>query len=331
MISLSFNPIGVSGAKHVASEILEPNVPLESLNLMGCDIGVQGTRWIADALKRNTHLERLDLNKNSVEDGVSYLGPMLKENSHLKSLTLAFMNSISDNGIKELAEGLKENEALTLLDLRDNEIGVEGAKELAEVLRFSSPLAHLFLSENRNIKTEGALELFSALVSNDQLETLHLSSCRLSPDVGPAIYSALNHFPKEGEVASLSVLKELDLSFNSLGSKGAEMIGKGLRRNKELLFLNLNANRLGPVGAHKLSYGLYTINTLLSSTSSGHHMKVNGDKLEKIKHDKDYLRNYFNEESKLMELYLEMNDIQDKGFKSLSKAMLKNDQIQIQL
>ena len=327
--SLSFNPLGISGAKHIATEILEPNLPLQSLTLMGCEVGAQGTRWLADALKGNTHLELLDLNKNSVEEGVQYLGSMLSANNHLKSLTLAFMNSITDEGLKSLVEGLRENEQLALLDLRDNEIGVDGARELADLLRFSPPLIHLFLSENRDIKTEGAIELFNALVSNDVLETLHLSSCRISPDAGPAIYGALTHFPQEGEVASLSVLKELDLSFNSLGSKGGEMIGKGLRRNKALVFLNLNANRLGPVGAHKLSYGLYTINKLLTTSPSGHHTRVSDKKLEKVKHDKEYLRSYFNEDSKLIELYLEMNDIQDKGFKSLSKALLKNDKVQI--
>jgi len=44
-------------------------------------------------------------------------------------------NRIGEAGVKEVAEALKANTTLTMLNLRDNSIGDAGAKEVAEALK----------------------------------------------------------------------------------------------------------------------------------------------------------------------------------------------------
>ena len=45
------------------------------------------------------------------------------------------INSIGDDGAKAIAEALKVNPVLTVLDLHYNNIGVDGAKAIAEALK----------------------------------------------------------------------------------------------------------------------------------------------------------------------------------------------------
>ncbi len=49
-------------------------------------------------------------------------------------------NKIGDEGAKDLAEALKVNTSLEMIDLGSNKIGDEGAKDLAEALKVNTSL-----------------------------------------------------------------------------------------------------------------------------------------------------------------------------------------------
>merc|ERR1712137_321302 len=66
---------------------------------------------------------------------------------------------------KALAEALKHNKTLTLLDLSRNEVGAQGAQALAESLKKNNTLEYLSLSSNR-IGDQAAEALAAALKSN---------------------------------------------------------------------------------------------------------------------------------------------------------------------
>ena len=51
-----------------------------------------------------------------------------------------FYNKIGDDGVKAIAEALKDNPVLTSLDLRLNHIGDEGAKAITEALKVNAVL-----------------------------------------------------------------------------------------------------------------------------------------------------------------------------------------------
>ena len=82
------------------------NGTIKTLYLGFNNIGVEGAKHLADALKVNKTLEKIDLR----------------------------WNNISDEGLKHLADALKDNDTLQVIDLHRNNIGDEGAKHLADAL-----------------------------------------------------------------------------------------------------------------------------------------------------------------------------------------------------
>jgi N-methylhydantoinase B/oxoprolinase/acetone carboxylase alpha subunit len=62
--------------------------------------------------------------------------------------------NLNIEGIKRLAEALKDNETVTQIILADNDIGSEGAKALANMLERNNTIAHVKLEIN-NIATGG--------------------------------------------------------------------------------------------------------------------------------------------------------------------------------
>ena len=97
-------------ARLIAVE-LQFNSPLKSANLGLNDIGDEGVIAISEALKTNSTLTELGLDSWSRST-----------------------NKIGPAGAQALADMLKVNRPLTALNLRYNDIGVEGGKAIAEVL-----------------------------------------------------------------------------------------------------------------------------------------------------------------------------------------------------
>ncbi|KJE97502.1 hypothetical protein CAOG_07350 [Capsaspora owczarzaki ATCC 30864] len=91
-----------------------------ALSLDGSFIGDADTQVIAEALRVNTTLTMLHLNRNE----------------------------IGDAGAHALAEALKVNWALTWLCLSENHIGDVGAQGIAEALRVNRRLTHLYIDKN---------------------------------------------------------------------------------------------------------------------------------------------------------------------------------------
>ena len=92
---------------------------------------------------------------------------------------------LTSKDAETLAEKLKFNKSLTVLDLADNNLGLDGAKIIIDVLKSNATLQKLNL-ENNNIscseeKTdeEKVTQLFAALKSNGSLKELNLSKNNL--------------------------------------------------------------------------------------------------------------------------------------------------------
>lgn len=78
-----------------------------------------------------------------------------------------------DEGVTEIAEGLKENSSLKELILLQCGIGAEGAIHLADALRANSALRVLDLRSN-SVSTKGMLALAEALVGNKTIASFPL-------------------------------------------------------------------------------------------------------------------------------------------------------------
>jgi Ran GTPase-activating protein (RanGAP) involved in mRNA processing and transport len=108
---------------------------LQSLRLGSNSIGVAGMALIADVIKSNKVLLRLDLSSNQVESmGCGLLAGALSHNCTLQELDLTG-NGIDLEGITFLAEAIRRNTGLKTLALARNSIGDAGATVLAEAIR----------------------------------------------------------------------------------------------------------------------------------------------------------------------------------------------------
>ena len=134
-------------------EVLKKQVPINSLKIerRGDRVPEGIIAYIADALKCNQSLKKLDLSCCKIFN-VSGDGPIIKllgdvlRTSCLEELDLSH-NSIEF--INAIAEALKNNTFLKILNLSCNNIKVGGAQALGEALKTNNILHELKLSYNR--------------------------------------------------------------------------------------------------------------------------------------------------------------------------------------
>ena len=207
---------------------------------------------LADVLKSNTTVTKLDLSRHSIDGaGAAGLAEALKSNTTLTVLELSY-NNIGDAGATDLAEALKSNTTLTVLKLSNNGIRDAGAVGLAEALKSNTTLTVLKLSNN-GIRDAGAAGLAEALKSNTTLTVLKLSSNGIGDAGAAGLAEALK---------SNTTLTVLNLSFNGIGDADAAGLAEALKSNTTLTVLELSFNRIGDAGAAGLAEALKSNTTL---------------------------------------------------------------------
>eukprot|EP01124_Arcella_intermedia_P014887 TRINITY_DN21446_c0_g1_i1.p1 TRINITY_DN21446_c0_g1~~TRINITY_DN21446_c0_g1_i1.p1 ORF type:complete len:341 (-),score=76.95 TRINITY_DN21446_c0_g1_i1:59-1081(-) len=126
------------------ADSLKENKYLTRLDLFANSLGPTGCGLLANALKFNNVLRYLDLYGNSAGDaGAEEIGRMLKLNKALEELSLQ-CNGISETGMKEIAEGLAGNFTLKALNLAANCLG-KSEVEMKKMLLFNTTLQRLDL------------------------------------------------------------------------------------------------------------------------------------------------------------------------------------------
>ncbi|KOO26799.1 hypothetical protein Ctob_001341, partial [Chrysochromulina tobinii] len=193
---LEHNNIGDEGAKAIA-EALKVNAVMTTLNLRVNNIGVEGAKAIAEALKVNAVLTTLHLDANNIGAvGAKAIAEALKVNAVLTELRL-YHNNIGNDGAKAIAEALKVNAVLTSLDLAGSPftsassgIGDDGAKAIAEALKVNAVVTKLWLNNNK-IGDDGAKAIAEALKVNAVLTMLWLGSTNLGDAGKTAVQDAV--------------------------------------------------------------------------------------------------------------------------------------------
>jgi hypothetical protein len=136
-LDLSHNLVGLEGTEAL-SAALKVNLSVQSLRLASCHIGVNGAGLLAEALKTGCALTTLDLEDNQIlGQGSAALANALSGSLLRTPITNLGLraNNIEDGGAVVLAEALKVNCSLVILDLADNAISVTGVSALAEALK----------------------------------------------------------------------------------------------------------------------------------------------------------------------------------------------------
>jgi hypothetical protein len=141
-----------------------------------------GVSIIAEALNRNTTLEKLVLSDNNVGDmGIHFLTNVLSLNNC--SLWQLYLGStgISDVGVEHLANMLKSNSILSHLFLNRNHISNQGIEVLTSILiHHNNTLQRIDLDENKLVSDACVDILLETLKFNSSLSILDMCNCNLS-------------------------------------------------------------------------------------------------------------------------------------------------------
>ncbi|EGD75623.1 hypothetical protein PTSG_12468 [Salpingoeca rosetta] len=158
---LSWHNLEEIGARVIA-EALKKNTNMLKLNLGWNNLRAAGGRAIAEALKRNNTLHELSLSDNHLgPDGCAAIATALESNTMLHTLFL-YNNNIGTDGVKAIAKSLLKNTSLTRLSLSRNHLGPDGAIAIAEALKSNTTLLNLDLGWNE-IGETGAAALARAI------------------------------------------------------------------------------------------------------------------------------------------------------------------------
>jgi len=156
---------------------------LIALDLGDCQLKTDATLALAVAIGDNQILKALNLKNPRLfslgEETTIHIAKGLRVNSCLVEIHLREHN-MTDFGADWLADNLRHNQTLKLLDLSRNLISERGCHSLSlHLLQHDTPLEILDLSVNR-IDDDGAFHLANALLKNTKLKTLGLASNKIS-------------------------------------------------------------------------------------------------------------------------------------------------------
>ena len=161
----------------------------------------------------------------------------LIQNNEITSLDLRG-NQIGDHGAEALADALKANTSITSLSLCWNLIGNHGAETLADALKANTSITSLNLSFNK-ISDHGATALADALKDNTSITSLNLMGNQIGDHGAEALADPLK--------ANTSITS-LDLAGNQIGDHGATALADALKDNTSITSLNLTTNNIGAQG-----------------------------------------------------------------------------------
>ncbi|XP_043924153.1 leucine-rich repeat-containing protein 45 isoform X3 [Protopterus annectens] len=153
-----------------------------------------GVKLLIQGLCQNRNVRLLDLKGNNLRAAsAEALGKLLRQNRTLQSLVLEWNGlGLWDEAFAVFCEGLRANQNLRQLDLRNNQISHQGAEGLAVALKHNNTLEELDLRWN-NIGLLGGRALLGFLQYNKKLQQMELAGNNIPGDVLTAIEQALQH------------------------------------------------------------------------------------------------------------------------------------------
>ena len=170
---------------------------------------------LARALKSNSHLNSLIMNKKATQSDLLCFVQIITTNFSITKLCIDH-NEIGSDGAKLISQALLTNFTITNLDLSMNRIGDEGAFYISQALSTNSTLTKLSLNSN-SIRHIGAEHLSQALSVNSTLTTLDLF---LNPIKNLGAESILKLFETNSTLLNMDIFhcgisKELESSIST--------------------------------------------------------------------------------------------------------------------
>jgi len=268
-VDFSYNLISDTGINSLARLLsMIPN--LESINLQGNQIEIDGAKVLAEHIKDKTSVEYINLNLNNIQtDGVLQIVLVLFNNKALRELHLAD-NKIDHDGISGIMSVLGwHNNTLEVLNVDNanySSIGQEIAIHIAKMLQTNRGLEKLSLRKHA-LNSEGLYTITEHLLDNNKLRVLDLSCNKLT-------YKGCEHLGKF-MLSDNCVLESLNLANNRTGHYGAKAMALALSKNKTLMHLDMTTNDIDDDGLRMLGQSLYENETLVSLKLYWNHFGQN--------------------------------------------------------
>uniref|UniRef100_A0A8C3W6J4 NLR family pyrin domain containing 13 n=1 Tax=Catagonus wagneri TaxID=51154 RepID=A0A8C3W6J4_9CETA len=191
-LCLGFNQIQDAGVKLLCASLTHAKCLLERLVLWFCQLGAASCGYLSNALLQNKRLTHLNLRKNNLGDeGVKLLcEPLRCADCRLQDLNLSDC-SFSVEGCRELADALKHNRSVTVLDIGENNVRDDGVKELCEALKHLNCALKTLGLEKCSLTRNCCQHICSVLRKNRSLVHLNLLGNDLGPDGVNKLWTSL--------------------------------------------------------------------------------------------------------------------------------------------
>jgi len=330
----------------IIATLLKTNTTITELKLNDNEMTEEGITALAEGLHCNSVIKKLKLNGEI---------PLVNfRDKTTEELDLS-NQGYKDSDAKIIAKFLEDNSTLTSLDMRKNSlIGTSGAKDLSSSLmktklRFFGkiPLSQFIQNEpkdeeldlsNSDIGDTEAIVIAACIKKNTTITSLDLRENFAIQKIGAdALSKALmdtSTIQTFGEIPLRNLIAtELDLSHKNIGDTEAIVISECIKGNTTLLDLNLNGNKITVVGANALSLGLLENKVIKKVNLNGEiplkdlrdgatelDLSSKGYKLE----DAIIISTFLKTNTKLLDLKLHGNEIDEKGAEKLSFGLELN-------
>lgn len=171
------------GMDKVARAVKENRTPVHLVMRMVEYTTESRFRQLLEALRHNTTIKIIDISKASLPSDAGdatclALQKLFEDNNHLEELDISGEKAHLETarfgiGLNHALTGLKNNQALRVLKIEYQELGVEGANALASVILSNNTLTHIYC-ENNGISLQSFTILISCLEKNHNIVFLPL-------------------------------------------------------------------------------------------------------------------------------------------------------------
>lgn len=212
------------------------NKSLKVLHINDNPIGAYGLQSVCEALRQNTSLEELCLQRGCIGGPIcsEAIGRMVLHNQTLKRLRL-INTKLRSSDVVILAKHLEQNKTLEELVLAGSRTNVEAAIALGELAKRTKTLKGLTLWGN-GLKDEGALAVSEGVKVNRSLTEFCLVMNGLSDLSVPALVDAVINHPR---------LRKVDVSGNRIHEGGGKLLAEMLQQNDRIVALDSYGNDFG--------------------------------------------------------------------------------------
>lgn len=151
-LDLSNNLIGLNACTYLSDILKLEGISIKNLVLNSTSIS-DGMEKLYESIQNSETLRILELNNNNLHRCIKLISKFISKNKFIKNLDLA-ANHLDDKDMNILAEGLKANTSLSIIDLKYNKISLKGIIDYNSIMKENNHLKKtIILTKTDTIST----------------------------------------------------------------------------------------------------------------------------------------------------------------------------------